>query len=61
MKRSHAELASFLCRSMDFEQGVYLMTGTCLVPSHDFTLAEGDQVNISIQHIGTLINTVGIK
>jgi len=61
MKRSHAELASFLCRSMDFEQGVYLMTGTCLVPSPDFTLAEGDQVNISIQHIGTLINTVGIK
>jgi len=61
MKRAHTELAGFLCRATDFEQGVYLMTGTCLVPSHEFTLTEGDQVNITIQHIGTLVNTVGIK
>lgn len=61
MKRTHSELAGFLFRATDFNQGVYLMTGTCLVPSHDFTLVPGDLVSISIQNIGTLINTVEIK
>jgi 2-dehydro-3-deoxy-D-arabinonate dehydratase len=37
------------------------MTGTCLVPGNDFTLKEGDQVEISIDGIGTLANSVGYK
>ncbi len=35
------------------------MTGTGIVPGHDFTLQPGDEVRISIDHIGTLVNTVG--
>ncbi len=34
------------------------MTGTCLVPDNSFTLADNDRVEISIDHIGTLINEV---
>ena len=59
MKRKHTELASFLFREMDFPHGCYLMTGTCLVPSGDFTLEIDDTVSISIDGIGTLINKVG--
>lgn len=58
MKRSHEELKSFLCREMSFPQGVYLMTGTCLVPDDTFTLQSGDYIHISIDGIGTLTNKV---
>jgi 2-dehydro-3-deoxy-D-arabinonate dehydratase len=34
------------------------MTGTGIVPGSDFTLAIGDEIIISIDHIGTLKNTV---
>jgi 2-dehydro-3-deoxy-D-arabinonate dehydratase len=34
------------------------MTGTGIVPAHDFTLQSGDQINITIDPIGTLTNTV---
>jgi 2-dehydro-3-deoxy-D-arabinonate dehydratase len=34
------------------------MTGTGIVPGHDFTLKSGDEIKISIDNIGTLINTV---
>jgi 2-dehydro-3-deoxy-D-arabinonate dehydratase len=61
MKRKHDELASFLFREMDFASGCFLMTGTCLVPNADFTLAAGDDVTISIDGIGTLINKIGIR
>jgi 2-dehydro-3-deoxy-D-arabinonate dehydratase len=59
MKRSLTELAGFLFRECDFPNGVFLMTGTCLVPPNDFTLNIGDVVEISIDGIGTLINTIG--
>lgn len=59
MKRTHTELTSFLFREMDFPHGCYLMTGTCLVPSGDFSLEIDDTVSISIDGIGTLINKVG--
>ena len=59
MKRKHTELTSFLFREMDFPHGCYLMTGTCLVPSGDFTLHVDDTVSITIDGIGTLINKVG--
>jgi 2-dehydro-3-deoxy-D-arabinonate dehydratase len=58
MKRSLDELAGFLFRELSFLYGCYLMTGTCLVPPNDFTLQPGDVVEISIDGIGTLINSV---
>lgn len=61
MKRSLTELADWLFRGLDFPQGVFLMTGTCVVPGNDFTLQEGDRVQITISGIGTLTNTVAIK
>jgi len=61
IKRSFIELAGYLYRECDFPHGCFLMTGTCLVPSADFTLQERDVVEISIDHIGTLINTIGIN
>lgn len=61
IKRKLSELASWLYRDMDFQQGCFLMTGTCLVPGNEFTLEKGDQVEITIDHIGTLSNTVNYK
>jgi 2-dehydro-3-deoxy-D-arabinonate dehydratase len=61
MKRTHTELIGYLFREMSFPKGVYLMTGTCLVPPNEFTLAVGDVVNITIDGIGTLTNTIAVK
>ena len=58
LKRSFAELVSFLWRSQRFPQGVVLLTGTGVVPDDSFTLREGDRVTISISGIGTLVNPV---
>jgi 2-dehydro-3-deoxy-D-arabinonate dehydratase len=58
MKRRHDELVEFLFRECSFPTGAYLMTGTCLVPENDFTLKSKDEITISIEGIGTLINTV---
>ncbi len=61
IKRSFTELAAFLYRECDFPNGCFLMTGTCLVPSPEFTLQVGDVTEISIGSIGTLVNTIGIN
>ena len=53
------ELASFLYRHNTFPDGCFLMTGTGIVPPDGFTLQAGDRVTITIESIGTLINTVG--
>lgn len=58
MKRGHRELVDFLFKGCAFPDGCYLMTGTCLVPDNSFTLQDNDRVEISIDHIGTLINEV---
>ena len=58
IKRSFQELSAFLFRELDFPNGCYLMTGTGIVPSNDFTLEIGDEIRIHIEPIGTLINTV---
>ena len=58
MKRKPEELLHFLYREMAFPHGAYLMTGTGIVPSSDFTLQAGDVVHITIEPIGTLTNTV---
>ncbi len=58
MKRKHEELVEYLFRETSFPNGVYLMTGTGIVPPDHFTLKAGDEVKISIENIGTLVNTV---
>lgn len=59
MKRTLNELVEYLFRECNFPQGVFLMTGTCLVPDDSFTLAVGDEVRIRIDGIGELRNKVG--
>ena len=58
MKRKHQELADYLFRETSFPFGVYLMTGTGIVPPDHFTLDVNDEIRISIDGIGTLVNTV---
>lgn len=60
MKRSPAELVSWLTSELQFPHGAYLMTGTGIVPPDDFTLMEGDLVSIMIPSIGILTNKVSI-
>ena len=58
LKREPKELASFLFRENSFPHGVFLMTGTGIVPEDNFTLASGDTIRIRIDGIGTLENYV---
>jgi 2-dehydro-3-deoxy-D-arabinonate dehydratase len=58
MRRPITELAEYLFRENSFPLGVFLMTGTGIVPPDDFTLAPGDNVRITIDPIGTLENSV---
>lgn len=58
MKRKHNELVEYLFRETSFPNGVFLMTGTGIVPPDHFTLEIADEVRISIEGIGTLANTV---
>jgi 2-dehydro-3-deoxy-D-arabinonate dehydratase len=59
MKRTPEELASFVFRECTFPYGCFIMTGTGIVPEHDFTLQSGDEIKISIDGIGQLVNVVG--
>jgi 2-dehydro-3-deoxy-D-arabinonate dehydratase len=58
MKRTPEELVSFVFRECSFPHGCLIMTGTGIVPGHDFTLKSGDEIKISIDGIGTLVNEV---
>jgi 2-dehydro-3-deoxy-D-arabinonate dehydratase len=58
IKRKFDELVSFVYRECSFPYGCLIMTGTGIVPGSDFTLKSGDVIKISIDNIGTLINTV---
>jgi len=58
LKRELKELVHFLFRDNSFPAGVFLMTGTGIVPSDSFTLASGDVIRIRIDGIGTLENYV---
>ena len=58
LARSLPELAGYLGRSNDFPQGVFLLTGTGIVPPADFTLQIGDHIRTEISDIGALENTV---
>jgi 2-dehydro-3-deoxy-D-arabinonate dehydratase len=61
IKRSFTELTGYLYSECDFPNGCFLMTGTCLVPPPSFTLQAGDVVEISIDHIGTMVNVIGLN
>jgi 2-dehydro-3-deoxy-D-arabinonate dehydratase len=58
MRRPFEELASYLFQELSHPFGVILLTGTGLVPPDDFTLEEGDGVEISIEGVGTLRHDV---
>ena len=58
IKRSFEELVSWLFREQVFACGVFLLTGTGIIPPDDFTLHSGDEIEIDIPEIGTLINRV---
>ncbi len=56
--RSLPSLAQWLGKENHFPNGVFLMTGTGIVPPDAFSLAPGDTVHISITGLGTLTNPV---
>jgi 2-dehydro-3-deoxy-D-arabinonate dehydratase len=58
MKRTADELVRFLYRDNAFPSGCLLLTGTGIVPPDAFTLASEDEVAITIEPIGTLVNLV---
>lgn len=58
MARSLDELRGWLLRDQTFPHGVFLLTGTGIIPDSSFTLQTDDQVRISISGIGTLENRV---
>ncbi|MFT4038707.1 MAG: fumarylacetoacetate hydrolase family protein [Thermomicrobiales bacterium] len=58
MHRTFDDLVSYLFRGNAFPSGVFLMTGTGIVPPLEFTLRSGDTVTIAIDPIGALVNPV---
>ena len=58
MARSFEDLIGYLGRDNSFPNGVFLMTGTGIVPDSSFTLNPGDEVHIEIEGVGILSNTV---
>jgi 2-dehydro-3-deoxy-D-arabinonate dehydratase len=58
MNRKLDELVAYLYRELSFPQGVFLLTGTGIVPPEKFTLAHGDLVSITIGDL-TLANEIG--
>ena len=58
IKRDFEELVEYLFRDNSFPNGCFLLTGTGIVPPDAFTLNSGDAIHITIEPIGTLINSV---
>ncbi len=56
IKKPFAVLVEHLYRDNVFPAGCLLMTGTGIVPPGRFSLRGGDEVRITIEHIGTLVN-----
>jgi 2-dehydro-3-deoxy-D-arabinonate dehydratase len=57
IKRPLEELVDYLRKELDFPHGVFLMTGTGIVPPDHFSLERGDLVRITIGEL-TLENKV---
>ncbi len=60
MKRKLSELVDWLGRDSSFPSGVILLTGTGIVPPDNFTLEQGDIVEIECPGLGVLRNPVVI-
>jgi 2-dehydro-3-deoxy-D-arabinonate dehydratase len=58
LHRSLSDLMEYLLRDNEFPAGVFLMTGTGIVPPSEFTLQDGDEVTVRIEGIGSLVNPV---
>jgi 2-dehydro-3-deoxy-D-arabinonate dehydratase len=59
LKRELTSLVEYLYRDNSFPNGCFLLTGTGIVPPDTFTLQQGDEIQITIEPIGTLTNVVG--
>jgi 2-dehydro-3-deoxy-D-arabinonate dehydratase len=58
LHRTLSDLVAYLLRHNEVPEGVFLMTGTGIVPPSEFTLQDGDEVTIRIDGIGSLVNPV---
>lgn len=58
IKRPLPSLADWLFRDNSFPRGAFLMTGTGIVPPDAFTLQRGDEIRITLEPVGTLVNQV---
>ena len=56
LKRSLEELCYYLAFNNTVPAGTLLFTGTACVIPHDFALAEGDVVSVSVEGLGVLEN-----
>lgn len=61
IKRRFEDLVDYLYRECSFPHGCFLMTGTGIVPPDEFTLEEGDRIEIQIEQLGKLTNFVGLN
>jgi 2-dehydro-3-deoxy-D-arabinonate dehydratase len=61
LKRKLDELVSYLKLDNEIFDGTVLLTGTCIVPSNEFTLLDGDRIEIEISDIGVLNNPVKLQ
>jgi len=59
LKREPTDLVQYLYRDNSFPNGCFLLTRTGIVPPDSFTLKNGDEIQITIDGIGTLANVVG--
>lgn len=58
LHRTLSDLIAYLLRHNEYPEGVFLMTGTGIVPPSEFTLQDGDEVTIRVDGIGSLVNPV---
>jgi len=58
LKRSYEELILFLTRDNIIFDGTILLTGTSIVPPNEFTLRDGDCIDIEVPEIGVLTNPI---
>ena len=58
LHRTFADLVAYLFRDNDFPHGAILMTGTGIIPPAEFTLQDGDIVDIAVAGVGVLSNPV---
>jgi 2-dehydro-3-deoxy-D-arabinonate dehydratase len=58
LARSFDDLVGYLHRHNSYPFGVFLMTGTGIIPPSEFTLEDGDVVSIAVDGIGILTQPV---